>query len=325
MRLTFARLPTFVAVARGSMICLSRPSTPPLNLRLFDAFQPKAPSFSFDGTVFKLTPTKSGEWNETILHSFNCTEGNDDSDGCNPYSYLIFDRAGNLYGTTNRGGGGDFTTFCQNGCGTVFKLAPNSDGTWTESLIHTFPRGKGGTPDGQNRYAGLVIDSAGNLYGTTYIGGHDDAGLIFRLTPASDGKWKETVLFQFRATINNPKDGLAAYAGLAMDKSGNLYGTTRGGGGEVTGGGTVYKLTPTSKGEWSETVIHAFPAPRYHDGEFVLTGVTLDAAGNLYGSNHVRGRQAGVHLRRLRRLRDSLQIVSKLRWQLEGIHLACIS
>src|ERR1700733_6549671 len=88
---------------------------------------------------------------------------------------------------------------------------------------------------------------------------------------------------------NNPKDGLARYAGLALDKSGNLHGTTRSGGGKVTGGSTVYKLTPTSKGEWSETVIHAFPAPRYHDGKFVLTGVTLDAAGNLYGATTFGG------------------------------------
>ena len=242
-----------------------------------------------DGTVFKLTPTKSGAWTETILHSFNCTEGQDDNDGCAPYSYLVFDKAGNLYGTTNKGGGGDFTTFCQNGCGTVFKLAPNKDGTWTESLIHTFPHGKGGTPDGQNPYAGLIIDDAGNLYGTTYIGGHDDAGVVFKLTPNSNGTWKETVLFSFRATINNPKDGLAAYAGLTMDKSGNLYGTTRNGGGKVTGGGTVYKLTPTAKGEWQETVIHAFPSPRYHDGEIVLTGVTMDAAGNLYGATTFGG------------------------------------
>jgi hypothetical protein len=74
-----------------------------------------------------------------------------------------------------------------------------------------------------------------------------------------------------------------------MDKSGILYGTTRSSGGKVTGGGTVNKLTPTSKGEWSETVIHAFPAPRYHDREFVLTGVTLEAAGNLYGANRFGG------------------------------------
>jgi uncharacterized repeat protein (TIGR03803 family) len=242
-----------------------------------------------DGTVFKLTPTKSGEWKETILHSFNCTEGKGDNDGCDPNSYLLFDQAGNLYGTTVSGGGGDFTTFCQNGCGTVFKLSPNKDGSWTESLIHTFPRGNGGTPDGQNPYAGLIIDSSGNLYGTTWIGGPDDEGIIFRLAPQSNGTWKETVLFSFHDLINNPPDGANPNAGLLMDKAGNLYGTTRDGGGKVTGGGVVFQLTPTTKGEWKEKVIHAFPSPRYHDGELVMTGLVADAAGNFYGAALVGG------------------------------------
>jgi uncharacterized repeat protein (TIGR03803 family) len=237
-----------------------------------------------DGTVFKLEPTAQGPWKETILHRFNCTLGVHHNDGCDPQSNLIFDGAGNLYGTTLKGGGGDSTTFCHNGCGTVFKLSPNQNGTWTESLIHRFPHGQGGTPDGQNPYAGLIMDSAGNLYGTTYIGGPDDAGMVFRLTPNSDGTWKETVLFNFKATVNNPKDGANPYAGLLMDKAGNLYGTTRDRGGKVTGGGTVFKLAPTAVGEWKETVIHAFPAPRYHDGELVLTGLIADASGNLYGA-----------------------------------------
>jgi uncharacterized repeat protein (TIGR03803 family) len=237
-----------------------------------------------DGTVFKLTPTKSGEWKETILHSFNCTEGKGDSDGCNPNSYLIFDKAGNLYGTTLKGGGGAFTTFCQNGCGSVFKLAPNKDGSWTESLIHTFPNGDGGTPDGQNPYAGLLLDDSGNLYGTTWVGGPDDEGIIFRLAPESNGKWKETVLFHFHDLVNDPPDGANPYAGLIMDKAGNLYGTTRDGGGKVGGYGVVFQLTPTAKGEWKEKVIHAFPTPRYRDGELLMTGVIADAAGNLYGA-----------------------------------------
>jgi len=209
-----------------------------------------------------------------------------DNDGCAPYSYLVFDKAGNLYGTTNKGGEATSQRFVR----TAAEPSSSSRRTRTVAgLIRTFPHGMGGTPDGQNPYAGLIIDDAGNLYGTTYIGGHDDAGLVFKLTPNSNGRWKEAVLFSFRATINNPKDRLAAYAGLTMDKSGNLYGTTRNGGGKVTGGGTVYRLTPTAKGEWQETVIHAFPSPRYHDGEFELTGVTMDAAGNLYGATTFGG------------------------------------
>jgi len=234
-----------------------------------------------EGTVYKLEPTQQGPWKETILHTFDCFSNND---GCEPQSALIFDQAGNLYGTTLIGGGGDNSTFCTNGCGTVFKLSPHKDGTWTESLIHTFPKGSGGTPDGQNPYASLIQDSAGNLYGTTWVGGPDDEGVIFRLAPRSKGKWKETVLFSFHDLINNPPDGANPYAGLLIDKAGNLYGTTRDGGGKVTGGGVVFQLTPTTKGEWKEKVVHAFPSPRYHDGELLMTGLIADAAGNLYGA-----------------------------------------
>jgi uncharacterized repeat protein (TIGR03803 family) len=234
-----------------------------------------------EGTVFELSPTQQGQWKETILHTFDCFSNND---GCLPQSSLIFDQAGNLYGTTLQGGGGDNNTFCSNGCGTVFELSPNKGGGWTETQLHTFPHGDGGTPDGQNPYAGLIFDSAGNLYGTTWVGGPDDEGIIFRLAPESKGKWKETVLFRFHDLVNNPPDGANPYAGLLMDKAGNLYGTTRDGGGKVTGGGVVFQLTPTTKGEWKETVIHAFPTPRYHDGELLMTGLIADAAGNLYGA-----------------------------------------
>jgi len=234
-----------------------------------------------EGTVYKLTPTKQGTWKETILHTFDCFSNND---GCLPQSSLIFDQAGNLYGTTLQGGGGDNTTFCTNGCGTVFELSPSKGGGWTETQLHTFPNGDGGTPDGQNPYASLIFDQAGNLYGTTWVGGTDDEGVIFKLAPGSKGEWKETVLFRFHDLVNNPPDGANAYAGLVMDKAGNLYGTTRDGGGKVTGGGVVFQLTPTTKGEWKEKVIHAFPSPRYHDGELLMTGLTMDATGNLYGA-----------------------------------------
>jgi len=241
-----------------------------------------------DGTAFELSPTSSGEWTETILHSFNCTEGPGDNDGCQPYSYLVFDKDGDLYGTTLEGGGGDFTTFCQNGCGTVFELSPSQNGTWTEKLIHTFPNGEGGTADGQNPYAGLTFDNEGNLYGTTWIGGPDDAGTVFRLTPSANGQWKENV-WSFKSTVNDPPDGANPYASVIFDKSGHLFGTTRDGGGQVGGYGTVFELALTSQGQVQETVVHAFPTPRYVDGELPLTAVTMDAAGNLYGATSVGG------------------------------------
>jgi hypothetical protein len=85
------------------------------------------------------------------------------------------------------------------------------------------------------------------------------------------------------------RPGFWPYAGLLMDKAGNLYGTTRDGGGIVGGYGVVFKLTPTAKGDWKESVIHAFPTPRYHDGELVMTGLIADPAGNFYGAAYVSG------------------------------------
>jgi hypothetical protein len=237
-----------------------------------------------DGTVFKLTPTKSGEWKETILHNFNCSTAND---GCEPYSYLIFDSAGNLYGTTSIGGAGDDTSFCTNGCGTVFELSPRKNGDWSERLLRTFP--KQFTSAGAVLYGGVVMDSKGNLYGTTYYGGQ--GGVVFRLSPSTHGSWKETVLHSFS---NNGTDGYSPYAGVVLDKSGNLYGTATRGGDSSLPSGVVFELTPTSKGKWTETIIHDFPSTRYVDGELPYTGVIEDAAGNLYGAAYVGGGQNEV-------------------------------
>jgi uncharacterized repeat protein (TIGR03803 family) len=228
---------------------------------------------AFVGTVFKLAPAKRGEWKETIIHSFNCNTG----DGCSPYSFLISDKAGNLYGTTTSGGGGDNTEFCTNGCGTVFRLSPQKDGSWTERLLYTFP--KQFVPAGAVPYAGLWMDANGRLYGTTYYGGQ--GGVVFRLTPSTRGLWKETVLHGFS---NNGTDGINPYASVVMDGSGNLYGTTTRGGDSSLPSGIVFMLSPTAKGEWIETIIHDFPSPRYVDGELPYTGVVEDAAGNLYGA-----------------------------------------
>lgn len=243
-----------------------------------------------EGTVFRLTPTRSGEWAETVIHNFNCF----DNDGCIPLSYLIFDSAGNLYGTTTEGGGGTDSTFCENGCGTVFKLAPHKDGSWQESIIHAFHKGGGGTPDGQNPDAGLIIDKADNLYGTTYFGGPDDEGIVFKLAPSTRGRWKESILFRFHGLIK-PIGGQSPYGGLVMDAAGNLFGTTVGGGDAQTRDGVVFKLTPTQKGEWKETIIHDFPKPRYHDGELPYTGLLIDASGSLYGATLDGGGEQELH------------------------------
>src|ERR1035438_477135 len=136
------------------------------------------------GTVYKLTPTSKGGWTQTVLYSFK-----GGSDGSNPSASLVLDPLGNMYGTTESGGGA--TAYCGGysaGCGTVFKLAPNSSGGWTESVIHAFQGGgDGGLPE-----AGLVFDSVGNLYGTAASGGStSNYGIVFELTLTSSGGWTE--------------------------------------------------------------------------------------------------------------------------------------
>ena len=153
------------------------------------------------------TPATSVVWTEKLLHSFN------DTDGALPRAGLIFDAAGNLYGTTNAGGTYD--------AGTVFKLAPTGDGSWTETVLHNFGNGT----DGALPAAGLIFDAAGNLYGTTEVGGFYGDGTVFELTPNGSGGWTEQVLFSF-----NLADGWYPYAGLILDAAGNLYGTTYTGG-----------------------------------------------------------------------------------------------
>jgi uncharacterized repeat protein (TIGR03803 family) len=232
-------------------------------------------SFTGGGTVFELSPTKSGQWIETTIHSFNCFSSND---GCYPYSYLIVDKAGNLYGTTLQGGGGDNSETCTNGCGTVFKLSPQKNGNWTETILYSFSQNLG--PNGANPYAGLVGDEKGNLYGTTSSGGqYKGDGTVFQLS-VRGGQWQETVLHSFN---NTGVDGFDPIAGVAMDKFGNLYGTTSRGGSAAFPSGVIFELSPTSDGQWNETILHNFASPRYVDGEYPSTGVIGDAAGNIYG------------------------------------------
>jgi len=191
------------------------------------------------------------------------------SDGADPYSSLVFDGAGNVYGTTQFGGGG-----CQYECGTVFQLTPDSGGGWKETVLYRFAG-----PDGKYPHGGLVLDKAGNLYGTTSNGGRYDGGIVFKLTRGSDGSWKESILHHF----GQGTDGANPFAGLIWDAAGNLYGTAQGGGGHgcKSSCGTVFKLTPGAGGHWQETTLYAFKGGE--DGSWVQGGVVFDQAGNLYG------------------------------------------
>jgi uncharacterized repeat protein (TIGR03803 family) len=217
------------------------------------------------GTVFKLTPHSGANWTESVLYDF--TTGGSNS-GI-PLAGVIFDAAGNLYGTTENGG--------EDNEGTVFELKPTKKGIWTISVLHSFTGGRDGGGPG---YGNLVMDAAGNLYGTTVYGGIYEYGAVFKLAQSS-GKWRETVIQSFTGR----GDGATPVAGLTFDSTGNLYGTTQQGGdlGRCGGDGcgTVFKLVPNSNGGWNETVLHDFFD---HPGDSPAGGVTFGAAGNLYGT-----------------------------------------
>jgi len=230
-----------------------------------------------DGTVFQLTAGAKGKWMEKTLHSFN----DNGKDGYAPFSGLMFDPAGNLYGTTTVGGASG--TGCGgHGCGIVFQLTPGAKGKWTEKVLRSFnDNGK----DGHDPWAGVVRDAAGNLYGTTSAGGASGCGTVFRLAPGAGGKWTEKVLHSFE---NDAKDGCGPVAGLTVDTAGNLYGTTFYGG--VYADGTVFELIPRTNGKWTEKVVHSFDWSIYvKDGTFPGAGLTSDAKGNLYGTTENGG------------------------------------
>jgi uncharacterized repeat protein (TIGR03803 family) len=223
------------------------------------------------GVVFELSPTSGGTWTETVLHAF--TNGND---GGTPFGTLIFDAAGNLYGTTE--GGGNLTcAYNTIGCGVVFELSPVA-GHWKETVLHKF-----NNADGDNPEAGVVFDAAGNLYGTAAVGGEKfgcDAGCgtVFKLSPTTSGPWKFTGLHEF--TQEQLQKGFYPLSNLLVDGSGNVYGTASGGG---QCDGIVFKLAQNSSGAWIETVIHNFGCATGDGGEPLGTLVS-DSAGNLYGA-----------------------------------------
>jgi len=199
------------------------------------------------------------------------------SHGSYPQGGVMSDSDGNLYGTTYYGG--------SYGWGMVFALKHFNKG-WTQEVIYNFM----GSTDGFNPTGNLVIDKAGNLYGTTPLGGSGtscalgayECGTVFELV-RSGRIWKHSVLYNF-CSISGCVDG-AGPSGLTFDKAGNLYGTTRGGGTgcQPDGCGTVYKLTPSNGGGWTETVLFAFDQNN-GGGFYPGSGVALDDTGNIYGT-----------------------------------------
>jgi len=269
------------------------------------------------GTVYKLVPSVCGTalcpWRYTVIHRFfSFAEGDNPTNG-----NVVFDHGGNLYGTLQYGG----PACIGDPCGLVYELTPDGD-SWLEKTIYSFTGGS----DGNWPIAGVVFDSLGNLYGETEYGGMGDQGNAYELIPSPSG-WTESTIYSFgpypggglmidRAdnlygtvccdgavfelnflngdwmlnvlySFGGP--GYLTQAGpLVMDGDGNLYGTTTNGG---TGGGNVYKLSPTAMG-WIYTDIHDFHGP---DGATPFSGVTLDASGNIFGTTAFGGDVTGCN------------------------------
>lgn len=283
------------------------------------------------GTVFKLT-RGAGQWNEQILYSF--TGGND---GSQPIGGVTLDSKGNIYGTTNIGGG---SQNCGGGCGVVFELTPGQNGSWAETVLHAFTGYVGGhgcgNYDGANPYRTMIaIDHAGNLFGTTNAGGNscNAAGTVWELSPAGGGTWTETILdvtdgpngdtypdaggvldgqgnfyfavgggnilelvknqgYQERLLYQYPGPGAEDdYDTVQFDRSGNLYWTSHGGGGNGYSG-TVEKLAPDGQGGWTHSTLYAF-ANSKPQGNGPIAGVTIDASGNVFGTCSVGGGAQG--------------------------------
>jgi uncharacterized repeat protein (TIGR03803 family) len=220
------------------------------------------------GTVFKLTPPAAGQtqWSETVLYSFTGGDGN------NPQAVgLIVDSDGALYGTTTFGGTSNL--------GTVFRLTPPAAGQtqWTETGLYSFTD----ETDGNYPLAGLIFDTGGALYGTTYRGGTSNLGTVFKLTPPAAGQtqWTEIVLYSF----TGGNDGsIPAFGSLIFDHKGALYGTTIRGG--AANAGTVFKLTPPAAGQtqWTETVLYCFTDSDGNSPQ--AAGLIFDHKGVLYGT-----------------------------------------
>ncbi len=230
---------------------------------------------AFDmGSVFVATRPRSpgNPWTERVIYSFGSVSG----DGINPNAGLLSGPSG-FYGVTSGGGA--------NNRGTVFQLTPPSvpGGPWTETILYSF---KGGA-DAAFPSSALIRDNSGNLYGTTTLGGTSNVGAVYQLSPGPGGTWAETVIHSFTGP-----DGSLPNGRLQLGPNRVLYGTTDGGG--AGDAGTVFQLTPSSGGIWTESVLYSFSGGS-PDGGNPMGGVTLGKLGKLYGTAaHGGANGAGV-------------------------------
>ncbi len=231
------------------------------------------------GVAFELSPSGEGPWTESVLYTFN-----DGSDGGFPFAGLTFDKQGNLYGVAESGGDTSVSCDLGPGCGVIFQLSPADRGPWTETVLHAFA----GVSDGADPFMYVILDSAGNVYGTTTFGGNTTSlclggmdpgcGVVFELM---QGTWEEKVLYSF----TGGSDGRFAGDPVVFDPAGNLYGVTYNGGPFFYG--VVFKLTPSAEGPWTETILHTFTGGT--DGGGPETNLLLDPAGNLMGVTYFGG------------------------------------
>ena len=199
------------------------------------------------GTIYKIREAHGGAWTLRVIHTF--TGGADGGTGSAGRMIL---RNGHLYGAATTGG-----TY---GSGVVFELTPRGVGEWDFRTIYSFR----GQPDGVFPYGALLFDASGNIYGTTYYGGTNGIGAVYKLSRRPRGEWNENVLYSFQ---DDGADGNSPISNLVFDGAGNLYGTTSEGG---LGSGTIFKLSPLPGGQWTETVVH--PSRALQMARFPITG-----------------------------------------------------
>ena len=215
------------------------------------------------GVVWKLT-NSGGTFSHSVIYDFT---GGDD--GYGPGGPVVFDDLGNLYGMTAVGG-----AF---GLGVVYQLSPGAGDSWTLNVVHAFTGGEDGGAGSAGR---LLIDADGTIFGVATIGGTFGAGVVFQLTPASNGTWTQTTLYSFEGQ----PDGSFPYGGLVRDDSGRFFGTTYYGG--YYGYGAAFMLEQV-KGVWQERVLNSFSSGQ--DGGYPISHLVIDSAGTLYGTTSEGG------------------------------------
>jgi uncharacterized repeat protein (TIGR03803 family) len=215
------------------------------------------------GLVFELLPASGGSWREKIIYTFK----GGPADTCYPYTNLILDGHGNLFGGS---GGSD------NSSGAIFELTPSSSGSWTEKILYTFSD-QAYAPGAQ-----LAFDKQGNLYGSVGQTPTAGDGGVFKLSPQPGGDWTETLIYNFTGSNG---DGDTPAGGVVLDNKGDVYGTTISGG--SLNRGTVYRLNPNKSGGFDETILYNFTGQT--DGEYPYAPLTIDAKGNLFGTTSLGG------------------------------------